>query len=77
MWHVVSLKLDSINNLLFFNKELYNKTTTRHIKSFLLIQKANKSNIFRDEIRYKANQFFIQQKNAAKKVADRIMKSVK
>lgn len=42
-----------------------------------IFKKANKSNIFRDEIRYKANQFFIQQKNAAKKVADRIMKSVK
>jgi hypothetical protein len=32
-----------------------------------IFKKANKSNIFRDEIRYKANQFFIQQKNAAKK----------
>lgn len=41
MNHVVSLKLDSKNNLIFFNKLLYCKTTTRHIKSFLLSFKCN------------------------------------
>ena len=41
MCHVVSLKLDSKNNIRFFNKDVYSKTTTRHIKSFLLSFKCN------------------------------------
>lgn len=41
MSHVISLKLNSKNNVLFFNKELYSKPTVRHIKSFLLSFKCN------------------------------------
>lgn len=41
MNHVISLKLNSKNNVLFFNEELYSRTMTRHVKSFLLSFKCN------------------------------------
>ena len=42
-----------------------------------IFQKVYESVIFRDDIRSKAQQFFVQQRDAAKKVADRIILSVK